>query len=460
MCSQPSLEMTGRVGSSARVSSVSARLYACCAGSCATCCTPHDSLNGTPRDDRRVRHVAPHDVQPLAGQLGDRLVAEPVRARRLGPHRQAEHVAPVQVPRVLDLLVHPDRVEPEVLGQLHLRAQGVGARRGQVRLRPVALLQYGAEVERAVVEQQRRALGRDRAQAAVRLQAVELRAVPEQGDLRVEQHRAVRRPQQPLVELAVGLPGDRDGHLGDRSLDRHLGGAEVLAGPGQPHPDPGARGRGGAQPDLGGHPPARDVGPPRHVRHGHRRHPLQPHRAPDAGGPVVPDRVLLGLPVLLAAGLLDVGAVVGRAHHDDVRVGRGLRVEQVGDVDGERGLAALVPDGVPAVDPHVGLVVDGAEVQQQPVALRTRAQVGGDRERPAVPERRVVPVVADPRGGRLRGERHDDLACEPVRRRRGVPALAQPGVRVVEREGPRPVERPPAVRADELGAGVQAAVGC
>jgi hypothetical protein len=170
--------------------------------------------------------------------------------------------------------------------------------------------------------------------------------------------------------------------------------------------------------------------------------------------------VLLGLPVLLAARLLDVGAVVGRAHDHDVLLRGDVRVQQVGHVDRERRLAALVPDRVLPVHPHVGLVVDGAEVQQQPVAAGARAEVGRDRERAPVPQGGVVAVVADPRRRGLRGERHDDLAVEPPGRARGVPPLPQPGVGVVEREGPRTVERPPAVRADELRAGVQAAVGC
>src|SRR3712207_7258413 len=47
-----------------------------------------------------------------------------------------------------------------------------------------------------------------------------------------------------------------------------------------------------------------------------------PHRLPDAGRAVVPDRVRLALPVLLAAWLAQVrGAVLG-PHDDGLRAGR------------------------------------------------------------------------------------------------------------------------------------------
>ena len=66
VCSQPSLEMTGREGSIARVRSASARLRARCSGRSARCCTPQLSLIGTQVTmlgcERSRRTAAPHSV--------------------------------------------------------------------------------------------------------------------------------------------------------------------------------------------------------------------------------------------------------------------------------------------------------------------------------------------------------------------------------------------------------------
>ena len=81
----------------------------------------------------------------------------------------------------------------------------------------------------------------------------------------------------------------------------------------------------------------------------------------------------------------------------------------------ERRVAALVVDRRPAVDPHARPVVDGAEVQQQPLPWAAEP-----RERPPVPDDRVEAPIADPARGRLGRERHLDLCARHVR------ALHQP----------------------------------
>jgi hypothetical protein len=85
-----------------------------------------------PGDHARMAAVAAYDVEPLAGQPFDGDRAELVGVGHLAPHEQAEPVAPVQEPRVLDLLVDAYGVEPELLDQLHLTAQCVRAGSGQV----------------------------------------------------------------------------------------------------------------------------------------------------------------------------------------------------------------------------------------------------------------------------------------------------------------------------------------
>src|SRR5690606_1003693 len=121
---------------------------------------------------------------------------------------------------------------------------------------------------------------------------------------------------------------------------------------------------------------------------------------PDAGGAPVPDRVRGRAPVLLAARLGEVVRVVLGAHDEQVV---GAVGDERGDVERERGVAALVLADEVSVDPHPGSVVDGAEVQQDhgcAVAAAGGGQVvGGDRA--GVPDHGVETGLADPGGGRL-----------------------------------------------------------
>ena len=71
---------------------------------------------------------------------------ERIRAGHLLPDQQAEPVAPAQEARVLDLLVDADPVESQRLHRFDLCAERVVVGSGEVRLRPVALLEDEPQV--------------------------------------------------------------------------------------------------------------------------------------------------------------------------------------------------------------------------------------------------------------------------------------------------------------------------
>ena len=106
---------------------------------------------------------------------------------------------------------------------------------------------------------------------------------------------------------------------------------------------------------------------------------LHPDGLPDAGRPRIPDGMRRDLPVLLAARFGEVVRVVFGANDE---LDRGL-IGASGDVERERRIAALVAAEASAVDPDGGVVVDRAEVQQDPVALLDRWQ----NQRRAIPAR-------------------------------------------------------------------------
>src|SRR5690606_30111583 len=106
------------------------------------------------------------------------------------------------------------------------------------------------------------------------------------------------------------------------------------------------------------------------------------------------------------------------------------------DVVLERSAAAPVsPDG-PAVDVHLGEVVDAAEVEDDALAL----PVGGHGNRAMVPHRLDEVLVTDARELAFGAERDEDLAVEPLAF--GKAPLGA-GLAEVERKRPRAVEADP-----------------
>src|SRR4028118_1401390 len=177
---QPSLPITGRVGSSVFVRWYSAFTCARWAGSCSRSGTPQLSFNGTQvmmqgwlksrrtasAHSRNSRSAArssnwkalaasaptgtptrrpPAGARPRAEQPFGGPLVELEGIGRLGPDEHAQAVTPVEKPRVLDLLVDAHAVEAEFPDEFDLPPDGLVARRRQMRLRPVILGQDQAQ---------------------------------------------------------------------------------------------------------------------------------------------------------------------------------------------------------------------------------------------------------------------------------------------------------------------------
>lgn len=155
---------------------------------------------------------------------------------------------------------------------------------------------------------------------------------------------------------------------------------------------------------------------------------LHPHGLPDAGGRGVDDAA--GVGGLLALGLVRPGPVGDR---DDDLLGTAAQ-KRVGDVGGEPGVTAGVFGDLGAVDPDGGPVVDGVEVELQPLVLagRALAVLAALADRPvlrhgdelAVEHVVLVALQAGELG--LDRERHDDLLVELLAEDRLL-ALGGPG---------------------------------
>ncbi len=157
---------------------------------------------------------------------------------------------------------------------------------------------------------------------------------------------------------------------------------------------------------------------------------LQPHGLPDPGGAGIPNRVRLQLPILLAAGLREIGRVVFGPDHDGLRP---LWQKVVGDVRKKGRIAAGVFGREFAVDPNPGAVIDRAEMQDQSLAINQQRCLKGA----AVPDIRVKAGIGNAARFRLGAEGNHDLAIpDDVVRRAG-------GRVMVQSEIPFAVERDP-----------------
>lgn len=156
---------------------------------------------------------------------------------------------------------------------------------------------------------------------------------------------------------------------------------------------------------------------------------FRPDLTPDSGRAAVPDDVRLRLPVLLAARLLQAARVIVRSHDDGLEV---VVVQGVRDVGMEAHVPSLMGGDMNAVDPHVGPVVDGLEMEEDPPVTG-----GGQHRATPVPDGRV-PVLLDARQPRFGREGHGDRAVE--RGVRAPPALEQAAIVVVEAEFPLAVQ--------------------
>ncbi|CAM5689836.1 hypothetical protein SALBM217S_03990 [Streptomyces griseoloalbus] len=325
------------------------------------------------------------------------------------PDQQAEPVRVVEPARRLHLDVLADRVEAELLVRLQVERQGVVAGRGVEPVGPEALVQGGEGEHGLAVEDEllvaAHVLDADLPHAEVAVDRVGGPAVL-QRDVEVVQVRVVRAPQvlagDRQLQLLVGRAGDLADDL-----------AAVVAGDGLDTRRGGRAGR------LDGHRegPGVDVGGRDDVVDGRLGDGLHPHGLPDAGGLGVEDAA--GVGGLLAHGL--VGAAGVGDGDDDLLLAPAL--EGVGDVGGEGVVAAGVFGDLRAVDVDGGLVVDGAEVELEPV-LAALADLPALRHVHELAVEHVVLVPFEPGELRLDRERHDDLPFRSLPKTGCSPASA------------------------------------
>ena len=150
-----------------------------------------------------------------------------------------------------------------------------------------------------------------------------------------------------------------------------------------------------------------------------------------------------------------VQRVVLGAEHQDVLIA--AVAQQVGDVNVERRLTAGVLAHQDAVEPHVGVVVDRAEVQQRAVTGGVAAHQVRSRDRASVPDHRVEAGVVHAGGPGLGRERHGDRGGEASLGVHVEPPLPLADPIVVEGERPDAVQALPPM-ADQLRTRVRAIV--
>ena len=155
--------------------------------------------------------------RPFADQALDRLAREAIGARHLLPHGEADAIGPVEIARVLDLLMLADAVEAHLPWPARRRACNA-ASSGAVRplFRPVALIEHHAQQIRPAVEQEAVALhgGTERSAVYDSHLVDELAAFAPELELHVDQVRRVRTPEQLVARIV-----DARIRQGDAAMD-------------------------------------------------------------------------------------------------------------------------------------------------------------------------------------------------------------------------------------------------
>ena len=289
------------------------------------------------------------------------------------PHEHAEPVAVVVPAQRLDLDVLAQHREAEIPGGADVMGQRLVRRCGAEPVGPVALVEQPRVQVGLAVEQQPGPPLRVRPDPDRAHPDIAGHPVRAEEHLHVVQERVLRRPgpqpgPQPQARghaegylgarehPSVGAHGDRRrrrisrrrAHTGPHHSDLELAGLQVRGQLESVHPT--------------------------------RRDGLQPDGLPDAGMGGVPDATG-------GQGLLAPAAPggVGHVSHPDDKLVPTRGGEGVGDVEGERQVAAAVCADVPAVHPDLAVLVDRAEVEKHPVA----DEAVGQGELTAVPQRLV-----------------------------------------------------------------------
>ena len=283
----------------------------------------------------------------------------------------------------------------------------------------------------------------DRTQCRITAYAIDHAIALFERDLRVDQPRTARVPEQlvaRVVDAGIGQ-GDAAMNLGTGHGVQVLGEQRALDG--QPNAQAELRIARTCAPHGAADFPSLQVRRPADAIDARGRDPLEPYRLPDAGGARVPDRVRLQRPVLLAARLFEIERIVLGADHD---LAAAVAADQRRDVAAEWGVTAFMHRDEETVDPNCGAEIHSAEVQQYHVA----ASVRHVRE-PPIPARAEQAVVVHAAGRRLRRKRHSDCRV-PDNLRRLAEITTQ-----IDREVPRAVQRGPLI-ANQLRPRVAAAL--
>src|SRR5215208_5864962 len=120
-----------------------------------------------PGDDTGMADVTEQRGGPLPGKTIDATQGEAIGAGHLLPDQETQAIRPVEIPRILDLLVLANAIEPHRLGKLDVAAQSIVIRRRHAAVGPVPLVQDESQLKRAVVQNEPISFDTNRSQRRV-----------------------------------------------------------------------------------------------------------------------------------------------------------------------------------------------------------------------------------------------------------------------------------------------------
>ena len=302
------------------------------------------------------------------------------------------------------------------------------AGRGDVAVRPVALIQDQALIQRIVVQVDPAFLHLNLAHAEVGIDAVYRRAVLEDADLEVVQIRRARLPDVDRIQISLDDQIHR--HAGDavRAVDDDLAPQLAFERDGQLQIQ--RTGRALIQRDLRGKHMVVNIRRDVDILEAVLADSFHIDGLPDAGNRRIPAAHQAFGPVLLAARLGTVRIVL-HAHAQIVFA----ILELSGDIQRKRRIAALMLADHLTVDIDAGLEIHRAKAQQNALALH----FSRDFERTAVPDHRMNRIRrAKAAGLGLIGKGNGDLQRQL--RTRIHPAGADAFILIVKSELPDAVE--------------------
>src|SRR5215207_8332984 len=127
---------------------------------------------------------------PLSSKTVDAAQGESIGAGHLLPDQQSQAISPVEVPRILDLLMLANAIETHRLGQFHVTSQSMPIRRGHAAVGPVPLIEDQSQLKSAVIQNEPVTFDPDGAQRRVTEDLVDDLAVrSKKAQCRVDQGR-------------------------------------------------------------------------------------------------------------------------------------------------------------------------------------------------------------------------------------------------------------------------------